>query len=115
MKRKPFYEVYQGADRRWRWRQIAANGQKTAAQGEPSASKRGSIDAVITHARITAELIHDTLWDGEFDATDSFIAEMLRAKGGLRICPAWVGKSPHYRQPRWTNFPWIYGDYKSKS
>ena len=59
--RKPYYEVYQGTDYKWRWRQVAANGQKTAAQGEYSATKRGAVKAIATHARITYELMFNTV------------------------------------------------------
>ena len=83
--RKPYYEVYQGTDEKWRWRQVAVNGVKTAAQGNPSASKRLAVEAVITHARIAAELVHDYDWHGDFQETDTSIAQTLRANDAIRI------------------------------
>ena len=80
MKRKPYYEVYQGTDGKWRWRQVAANGQKTAAQGEYSASKRGAVKAVIAHARIT----HDILYDEQY-VNDSRIARRLMLHNPIRF------------------------------
>jgi len=100
MKRRiPFYEVYQGADKLWRWRQIAANGQKTAAQGEPSASKRGAVEAVTTHARIAHEILYGCR------SGDKYIAGQLAQYGRVRICTPWYGSSPLRKRKRWINYP----------
>ena len=79
MKRKTYYEVYQGTDGKWRWRQVAANGQKTAAQGEYSATKRGAVKAIVTHARITHELACG------WPAGDSLISKWLKEHDAIRF------------------------------
>jgi uncharacterized protein YegP (UPF0339 family) len=86
--RSPYYEVYQGADSKWRWRQVAGNGQKTAAQGEYSASKRGAIEAVHTAARITYECMYGTEYA---DPTD-IVAKRLKEQDSIRICDEQEGE-----------------------
>jgi uncharacterized protein YegP (UPF0339 family) len=79
MKRKPYYEVYQGTDNKWRWRQVAANGQKTAASGEPFVSKRNAVRAIATHAKVAYQaMFHSVL-------TVGYIKACLLANNSIRF------------------------------
>ena len=87
MKRTPYYEVYQGADKQWRWRQVAANGQKTAASGESFDSKGNAVKAVAVSVRIA----YDTLYrmrSKYVSPSTADVLRMLRANDAIRITPS---------------------------
>ena len=83
-RRKPYYEVYQGTDKKWRWRQVAANGQKTAASGESFASKGNAVKAVAVSVRIAYDTL-DRMQGRDLSPSTAEVLRMLLANDAIRI------------------------------